>query len=457
MEVIETSAVGLKREFRVVVPAQTIEAQVESQLDELRLQVRMPGFRPGRVPIHLIRKSHGPMVRGKVLEQTVSDVTRQTLEEREIRPAMQPSIEVDKFDAESGLEYRISLEMLPTIEPASLEGVTIERFVIPVEPSEVDDALGAIAREQRKFEAVEGRAAELGDSVVIDFLGSIDGVPFDGGAATDAELELGAGRFIPGFEEQLVGAMAGEERTLTVTLPEDYGADQLAGKAASFAVTVKAVKAAEPVPVDDALAVSLGLENLEKLRESVEAQLARRHEPTVRMGMKRQILDALADRHDFPVPEGLVDIELDSIVRQALASEDKHLPPAGSDEPVDAELAEAADKARVEYRPIAERRVRLGLLLAEIGRIHTIEVGNEEVTRAIMQRARQFPGQERQVFEFYRSNPEFLAQIRAPLLEDKVIDHLVAQVTVTDRSGTIEELQAAIEDDGTTEGAEQPT
>jgi trigger factor len=448
MQVTETQSEGLKHEFQVVVSAEDIEAKLMGKLTELAQTITLPGFRPGKVPVTLLRKTYGKRVLGEVLEETVNETVSRTLEENELRPALQPQIEVTSFDDGTDLEYTMAVEVMPEFETGNFSDIKLERLVAEVEEGTVDERIAALAEQMKSFvDAADGETASEGDSVVIDFLGKRDGEPFQGGAAEDFQLELGSGRFIPGFEEQLVGAKKDESRDIQVTFPEDYQQADLAGVEVTFEVTVKAVKVPLPVAIDDALAEKLGLENLESLKSTIQQQLESEYGQISRARLKRSLLDALAERHDFALPAGMVDMEFDSIWQQLereLEQQSKSLD----------EMEEPEDKVREEYRTIAERRVRLGLLLSEVGRQNNIEVGQDEVNRAIMERARGFPGQEQSVFEFYQKNPEQQADLRAPIIEEKVCDYIIDMAEVSERKVEVAELLADPDGDDAVEASE---
>jgi len=457
MQITETNTEGLKREFNVVVEAAEIEKQVSAKLEELRQAVRLPGFRPGKVPLTLLRQRYGRSVIGEVLERTVSDSSAEAMRERNLRPALQPKVEIVQFNEGANLEYKMAVEILPEIQPMNFAELSLERLKPEIPDEDVAASLERVAKGQRKQEKVE-RAAEKGDVVVIDFAGSSDGNPIPGAAANDYALELGSGGFIPGFEDQLVGASAGEERGFDITFPADYGSADLAGKPVQFAVTVKAVRALQPQPIDESLAAAMGFDTLDELRKTVREQIERDYGRLARQKLKRDLLDKLAEQHHFPVPEGMVEIEFDGIwkqveaerqrVKEAAASAASD-PSAATPEP---ETPEDDEKMKADYRSIAERRVRLGLLLAEVGRMNNITVSQEEVNRALLEQARRFPGQERQVVEYYRANPSLLDGLKAPLYEDKVVDHIVELAQVSDRIVAPKDLAAAVEaleeDDG---------
>lgn len=434
MQVSETLSEGLKREYKVVVEAADMEAKVTARLTDLAKEAQMPGFRPGKVPVTILRRTYGKQLLGEVLEQTVNEATTETLERHELTPAIQPKIEVVSFDEGADLEYTIQVEVMPEIEPMDFSTLSLERLVADISDEEVDERVNSLAQQFKEFtEAAEGQAAQEGDTVVIDFKGSVDGELFEGGAAEEHSLELGSNMFIPGFEEQLIGVKKGDEKTVKVSFPEEYQAEHLAGKEAEFAVTVREVKVPLPVAVDDALAEKLGLENLAALKDAVREQSQKDYAEVSRGRLKRLLLDALADNHDFEVPPSLVENEFEQIWHQMeedLKRQDKTI----------ADLDQSEEEARAEYRDIAVRRVRLGLLLADVGRRNNLSVTQEEVNRAMAEQAQRFPGQEQQIFEFYQSNPEMRAQLEAPIMEDKVVDFILEMAQVSESKVSVEEL-----------------
>jgi trigger factor len=441
MQVTETLSEGLKREYTVVVPAGDLEGRITDRLQELSKTVQIPGFRKGKVPVSLLRRTYGQQMLGEVLEQTVNDATTKTLEENELKPALQPRIEITKFEEGSDLEYTIAVEILPVFEPVEFASLKLERMSVEVSDEMVDERLDQMGKQFREFEdAEDGTAAKEGDSIVMDFVGKVDGEVFDGGSAEDHQLELGSGGFIPGFEEQLIGAKTGDTPVIKVTFPEEYGAEHLAGKDAEFDVTVKAVKVPLETELNDDLAVKLGLENLAALKDLLRGQVEQEYAGLSRNRLKRSLLDMLAEGHDFEVPPGMVEMEFEQVWEQVT----KDLERQGQSV---ADLDKSEDEAKEEYRGIAERRVRLGLLLSEVGRRNNLEVTQEEVNRAIAQQAANFPGQERQMMEFYQQNPEMQAQIQAPIMEDKVIDFIVEMATVEERKVSLEEMLKNPDDD----------
>jgi trigger factor len=449
MQVTETNSDGLKHEMTVVIAAADIERRVTDRLSEIARTIRLPGFRPGKVPLTVLRKRYGPSVMGEVLERTVSDSSTEAMRERNLRPALQPKIEIVSFNEGADLQYKLAVEVLPQIELANLGQIQIERLKPDVPEEEIDRALERIAKQQRKSEPVD-RAAEKGDILVMDFVGSVGGVEFPGGSAKDYSLELGSGSFIPGFEDQLIGIKAGEERVVKVDFPADYGAEDLAGKAAEFKVNAKSVKALAEQPIDESLAEAVGLENLQSLRQTVRERIERDYSGIARQKLKRQLLDRLAERHNFTVPAGMVDIELDTIWRQYQAQLER-AKQSGAEQ-TETPKDEAAVKA--EYKDIAERRVRLGLVLAEIGSKNNLTVTQDELNRAIAEEARRFPGQERNVIEYYRNNPGAVDGLRAPIYEDKVVDFILELAQVTDKPVSLKELLAMDEDDDAPAAAE---
>jgi trigger factor len=442
MQVTETVSDGLKREFKVVVPATDLASKVDARLDQLKTQVRINGFRPGKVPVTHLKKLYGRAVMAETIEAAVRDANAQIVTERGFKLVRDPKVTLPEekdaveqvIEGKSDLAYTVAIEILPPIELADFKGIQLERLNAEVAESEVDEAVARIAEQSRPFAArSEGGKAENGDRVVIDFTGKMDGTPFEGGTGGDVTVHLGSGTFIPGFEDQLVGVAAGEKRTVNVTFPQVYPAAHLAGKNAEFDVTVKAIEAPQAVTVDDEFAKSLGLESLAKLREMVKERLTREHAGMSRQRVKRKLLDELDARHKFEPPPSLVEDEFNNVwktVLDDLQSRKRTFEDEGTTE----------EKAKEEYRGIAERRVRLGLVIAEIGERNNIKVTDEEISRAVMERARQVPGREQEVWNFYRNNPDALASLRAPIFEDKVIDFILELASITEKTVTREEL-----------------
>ncbi len=441
MQVTETSAEGLRREYSIVVPARDIEDKLVGRLTEIGQSVTVPGFRPGKVPIGILKQRYGDSVRGEILEQTIQDATENALSEKELRPALQPKIEIVTFEDGADLEYKLAVEVLPEIEPVEFSSLELERLVAEVGDSEIEAALTRLAEQRKTFQPVETpRAAVLGDQVVIDFTGRVDGETFDGGTASDFVLELGSGQFLPGFEDQLIGAEPGAKVEVKADFPDDYPAENLKGKNAVFDVDLKEVREAAAVGIDDDLAKSMGVDDLDALKGAVREQIEREYGQTSRARLKRTLLDRLAEIHQFELPPGMVEQEFDAIWRQVKdAMEQDRL-----DED-DKEKSE--DELRERYQPIADRRVKLGLLLSEVGRTNNITVNQDDLNRAMVEQARGFPGQESRIFEYYQNNPEAMQELQAPIFEDKVIDFIVEMAKVTDRAVTIDELMADPDDD----------
>lgn len=434
MQVTQTSEEGLKREFKIVIGAGEIEEKVDARLDELKRDVRLPGFRPGKVPVSLLKKRFGGALRGEVIEDAMKAGTQQALDENALRPAVQPKFDVAPYEEGLDLEYTLSLEVMPEIGMPDLTKLSLERLVAEIGEEEVDETVQGIASRHKSFApAPEGHKAEKGDALVIDFVGKVDGEVFEGGSATDHQIELGSSSFVDTFEDQLVGAAAGDHRELDVTFPEDYPNEGLAGKAVRFEVEVKEVKASVEIVVDDSFAATLGLESLDALRRTVREQIERERGSLSRERLKRSLLDVLAADHDFAVPPSMVEMEFETIWKKL---EDDMKRGETTFETLEREEVEV----REEYRAIAERRVRLGLLISEIGRNNNIEVAQDEINRAMVEQARRFPGEEQKFMALFRDNPEMADQLRAPLFEEKVVDFILEIATVSDRVVTLDEL-----------------
>jgi trigger factor len=444
MNVTETHSEGLTRTFKVIVPATTIDQHMSTRLSELAGAVRLPGFRPGKVPMSLVKKRYGPQVMGEVLEQTVRESSAAALSERGLRSAGRPKIEISEFAEGKDLEYTLAVELLPEIEPMDFSGLNLERLTASVTDEQVEGELKRIAERNRGSQPLASpRPAQESDLVKIDFVGRIDGKEFEGGAAKDHELGLGSKSFVPGFEDQLIGASAGETRTVTIDFPADYAAKDLAGKTAQFEVTVKEIREQGPIKIDDELAKSVGADDLDGLKRMLRERLDRHYQQTARMRLKRKLLDELAEKHSFPVPPGMVAAEFDSIVGQVTRGAAAEPQPGAGDgaeaKPADP-AANLSEEDKAEFRRIAERRVRLGLLLSEVGRRNNIQVSEEEMRRALGQAAARNPGREREVIEFYQSNPDAMAALRAPLYEEKVVDFILEMAQVSDRSVSVDDL-----------------
>ncbi|MCB2076000.1 MAG: trigger factor [Novosphingobium sp.] len=442
MQIVETANEGLKRAYSVTILAKDISERIEGEVRKIAPQVRMPGFRPGKVPANLIKKMHGPALHQDALNTSIREAMDKLVTDNELRPAMQPQIELGEgYEEGKDAELSVSLEVLPKISAPSLEGLKLEKLVVPVSEEEVDEAVQRLASQQKSFkDGAKTKKAAEGDQVVCDFVGKLDGVEFEGGKAEDQAIEIGAGRLIPGFEEQLVGVKAGDEKQISVTFPEEYPAENLKGKEATFDITVHAVKVPTETTVDDDFAKNLGLESLEQLRNLLRGQLEQETAGLTRTQMKRALLDQLAAGHDFDVPPSMVEAEFEQIWAQ-LTHE------AGHEEDPEAALKELEDE-KDDYRSIAVRRVRLGLLLSEIGQANKVEVSQQEMQMLLQQAAQQYRPEDRErFFEYVQNDPMAAAQLRAPLYEDKVVDFLIEQAEVTEREVSRDELQAAIEAD----------
>ncbi len=440
MQVTETLSEGLKREYKVVVPADEIETQIVEKLSSIQETAEIKGFRPGKAPLALLRKRFEKAVMDEVLSETVNKSSQQAMMDHGVRPAMQPEIDMGDFENGSDLEYTLSLETLPDIEPGDLKGMEFARLKVEVADDTVEEAVQKIAEEQKDFEPVEAeREAAEGDAVRIDFTGRIDGEAFEGGSAEDFQLELGSNSLIPGFEEQLIGAKAGDDVDVKVGFPEDYPGEAVAGKDAVFEVKVHQLLERKETAIDDALAERMGLGDLAALQAAVRDQIERDYTTASRTRLKREILDKLAAEHDFEVPPGMLEREFESIWHQ-VTHDMEHENKTWDD------MDETEEESRKDYRRIAERRIRLGLLLSEIGQQNEIVVPQEELNRAVMDQARRYPGQEQQIFDYFRNNPQAMNELQAPLYEDKVIDFIIEMATVEDKTATAEELFAEPED-----------
>jgi trigger factor len=442
MQVTQTQAQGLKREFKVVLPAADLAERVEGQLAEIKAKAQIPGFRPGKVPVSHLKRLYGRSIMADVVQEAVNEANRKIVEDNELRLAMEPKIdfagdnrELEKvFGAQSDLAFTVVLEVLPKIEIGSFDDIEIERLVAGVSSDEIDQALMRLAELNRVYTPKEGEAVtEKGDKATLDFTGKIDGEPFEGGSGENVDVVLGSGSFLPGFEEQIEGMKTGESRTINVMFPESYSAARLAGKSATFDVTLKGVAAPGELAAGDELAKGLGFENLAKLEEAIRANIERDYRAASRAKWKRDLLDALDKKYVFDVPEGMVAHEFETVWRKVEAEQRQ----SGRSFEDDNTTEEAA---RADYLKIAERRVRLGLLLAEIGERAEIKVSDEEVAQAVAQRARSFPGQEKIVWDYYHKNPRSLAEIRAPIFEEKVADYILTQVKLADREVSKDEL-----------------
>jgi len=440
MEITETLSDGLKREFQIQVPAADLEQRLSQRLGELKDQVQLRGFRPGKVPVSHLKKIYGKRVMAETIDSLISELNSKIVSERGLRLATEPKVTLSEAETDKliggkvDLAYTLAVEVLPKIELADFKGISLERLVAPVTDAEVDDGLSKLAQQNKPYAPKpEGAKAETGDRVVVDFTGRVGGKEFEGGTGTDVGVTIGSGTFLPGFEDQLTAIAAGEKRLLKITFPAAYAKAEFAGKEAEFDVTAKSIEAPGSVTVNDDFAKSLGLDSLDKLKEAVKARVQQEHNAVSRQRLKRQLLDKLDEMHRFALPPTLAEDEFKNVwdtVEGDLKAQGRTFADEGTTE----------DKAREEYRGIAERRVRLGLVLAEIGEKNGITVTEEELTRAIVERARQVPGHEQQIWDLYRKNPQAVAGIRAPIFEDKVVDFLVELAKVSEREVSREEL-----------------
>ncbi|MCI4644702.1 MAG: trigger factor [Hyphomonadaceae bacterium] len=445
MEVTETKVEGLSRSYQIRVTQSELDQKLDAKIKEIQPQMRLKGFRPGKVPPSHIKKMFGKSLMGEMIEGLVKETNEKAIEDAQVRPASQPQINLegqidDVIEGKADLAYEMHLDVMPEFEPVDPTTLEIERPVAEVSDEEIDEALAKLAEQNMKYEP-RGKTAKArdGDAVVIDFVGKIDGEVFEGGTAEGATVVIGQGRFIPGFEEQLVGVKAGDETELNVTFPEDYQAETLAGKDAVFEVKVEEIRAPEQPEVDDEFAKGLGLEDLDQLKDLMTQQIRGEYDGASRAKAKRKLLDALDKAHDFDLPSGMVEQEF----KQIWAQFEQEKEAGRLDEE---EAAKPEDELKDEYRRIAERRVRLGLVLAEIGRKAEVQITEQEVQQALISEARKFPGQERQVIEFFQKDPNAMAQLRAPIYEDKVVDHILEVATVTDTTVSKDDLFA--EDEG---------
>jgi trigger factor len=442
MQITEKSSEGLKRELSVIVGAQEIEGKITDRLTEVGKQVRLPGFRPGKVPMNLLRKRFGESVRGEVLEATVQESTQKAIEEKELKPAVQPKVDLVTFEEGADLEFSIEVELLPEIVMGDLSSFKIEKLVAEAGDAQIDESVSKMAESNKKSTPLtDKRAAQLSDVVVIDFEGSVDGEKFEGGTAEDFKLELGTGQFIPGFEDQVVGMEIDGEKDVEVSFPDDYHSSDLAGKAAVFKVKLKIIEVLETPEINEEFAKVLGFDDTNSLRKSVKGQIEQDYVYLSRMKVKRELLDHLSEAHSFEVPSSMLDAEFETIWKQVeQAKETDRLDPD--------DQGKSDDQLRTDYRAIAERRVRLGLLLSDVGTKNNLTVAPEELSQAIGREASRYPGQEQAVVSYYQNNPQAIEQVRAPLFEDKVIDFLLELSQVIEKTVTPEEL---IEETGATE------
>jgi trigger factor len=448
MQVTETLNEGLKRELKVVVPAKDLQTRVDERLEELKATAQIKGFRPGKVPIGHLKKIYGQSAMAEVVQKAIETSSTEAMNEKSLKPAYQPEIVLPEnekdvqsvMSGEADLSFTMSFEIVPDIEIKDFKALKVEKLVVEVTGEHLNEALENIAGQYKDYEDKGDKKAADGDRVTISFVGRVDGEAFEGGTADDVPLELGSGSFIPGFEEQLAGTKAGDDKVVKVSFPEEYGVEHLAGKAAEFEVKVSKVEAPKTAAIDDAFAEKLGVESVGKLKEMVSERIADEFNSMSKAKLKRDMLDALDEDYKFDLPQKLVDQEFEQIwaaLQREMESEGKTF--------ADEDTTE--EEVRTEYKAIAERRVRLGLVIGSIGEKAGVTVADEELQRGLMERARQYPGQEKQVFEFYRSNPNALVEIRGPIFEEKVVDHIAESASVTERSVTREALQHLLEHD----------
>ncbi|MFN4009345.1 trigger factor [Pannonibacter sp.] len=447
MQVTETLSEGLKRELKIVIPATELASKLDSYLDELKDKVRINGFRPGKVPAAHMKRMYGRQAMAEIVSKTIQETSLKAIEDRSERPALQPDIDLADDEAEAIIEgtadlaFKVIYDLLPTFDIVDFSTIELEREIVEISEAGVMEQVEAIASNNRPFVSKgEGAVAENGDRVTMSYLGKLDGVPFDGGADDNGQLVLGSNQFIPGFEEAIVGMKQGEEKVITVSFPADYQAEHLAGKEVTFDIVLKDVAAPGEVTVDDEFAKSLGLESLDSLKDIIRGQIESQFGAMTRQRVKRQLLDKLDAVYTFDLPSKLLDTEFQNIWNQVendMTRNGKTFEDEGTTE----------EAAKADYRKIAERRVRLGLVLSEVGEKNAVQVTDEEVQRALFDRVRQFPGQERQVFEFYKNNPQALATLRAPIYEEKVVDFILTLAKVTDKTVTKEELQKLVAED----------
>jgi trigger factor len=440
MQIVEKSGEGLSRVYGVTVPVADLAEKLEARIAEITPTLNIKGFRPGKVPTAHVRRLYGKALMGEVLEQTLSETSQKVISDNNLRPAGEPDLKPDGdlsdvIDGKADLSYELALDLMPEFEPVDPATLQLKRPIYEPSDAEVDEAVAELAKQNRTYEPRTGKTvkAKDGDMVVIDFVGKLDGEAFAGGTATDAELTLGSGQFIPGFEEQLVGAKPDSDLELKVTFPEAYQAAHLAGKEAVFEVKVKEVKAPVDTVADDAFAEKLGIENLEKLRELLKTNLAEQYTRASRFKLKRALLDQLDSKHDFPLPPKMVEAEFAAIWNQVQQDKTNGSLPAD-------DAAKTDEQLQAEYRKIAERRVRLGLVLAEIGRANNVQISDQELAEAMRQEAMRYGAQAQQIFDMFRQNPNAQAQLRAPLFEDKVVDLIVSRAKVEEEQVSKEEL-----------------
>lgn len=446
MKVTELASAGLKKQFQITVDAPEIETEMENELRIAGEQVKIPGFRPGNIPMKVLRQRYAKSVQGDVLKNVINKATTDLVRERKLRPALTPQINVEDYKEGGALIFKVDFEVFPETPEVDFSKITITRNTFEVTEKDIDEAQDRISERTPSFTAAKaGTKAEEGNAVIIDFKGSIDGVLFSGGTAEGFKLELGSGQFIAGFEDQLIGAKAGDERTVKVKFPDDYPGKEVAGKEAEFAVKVHEVQVKEKTVIDEKFATERGFESLAKLREAISDQLKKEYDAIVRNQLKKELFDVLENSYNFDLPQGMVDLEFGAIwerLKQAQAAGDESV------------SGKSDEELKTEYTGIAKRRVKLGLLLADIGNRNKLEISREELMRAVMQQASMYPGQEKKVMDFYRNNPDRLEELRGPILEEKSVDFILEKITFKDKKVTLEELDGA--EDEESEGSEKP-
>ncbi|MCX4348554.1 MAG: trigger factor [Alphaproteobacteria bacterium] len=440
MKATELKSEGLKKEYTVVIPAADFEKQVEAKISQIAKSTKIPGFRPGKAPKEMLKQKYRASVLGEVLDEAVRDATEEVIKSNKLNPVMMPNIKVTKFEDGKDIEFSLNIELMPEIKVGDLSSIKLEKLMAEVPAEEVEKALNYIAQSRRETVKVEeDRAAAKGDTVVIDFVGSVDGVEFQGGKGNNYPLELGSNSFIPGFEDQLIGKKAGEKVDVNVTFPENYHAKDLAGKASVFAVEIKELRTAKAVEINDEFAKSLGEESLDKLKAAIAERIKGDYEAASKMKLKRQLLDNLDSEYSFDVPAGLVDAEYKSIV-------DQYEQAKKFNQLDESEKAKSEEELLAEYKDIAVRRVKLGLLLSEIGKNAKVTITPDDINKAIMNEAKKYPGQEKAVFDYYLKNKQAIEALKAPVFEEKIVDYVIGKSNVSEKIVSIEELYSFDDD-----------
>lgn len=433
MKVNELKSEGLNKQYKVTVPAADFEAQVNDKIKQIAKTAKLPGFRVGKAPFEMLKKKYHDSVVGEVLDEAIRKATEELVKDKKLRPATQPSVKILSFEDGKDLEFEVSLENLPEIKLKDFKNIALDKYMAEVPAEEVEKALGYLAQSRKETAKADGKKAAKGDVVMIDFVGSVDGVEFQGGKGANYPLELGSGSFIPGFEDQLLDSVAGDKVDVKVKFPDNYHAKDLAGKDAVFAVEVKEVREPKAVEINDEFAKSLGEESLDKLKEAIASRIKSDYESASRMKIKRQLLDILDKEYSFEVPQSLVDAEYKAII-------DQYEQAKKYNQLDESEKAKSEDEIKKEYKEIAVRRVKLGLLLSEIGQEAKVTIKPEDINAAIMNEAKKYPGQEKMVFDYYLKNKQAVEALKAPVFEEKIVDHIIANSNVTDKTVSVEEL-----------------